>query len=122
MASFDEMGTLDAAVLLLALGEETAAEVFKHLSPKEVQSLGEVMARTQYTTKDHVNRVLERFHEVAAGQSTLVDDSNAYVQGVLRRALGMQSLDDSIRQLFVNGYVSREDAIAQAAHPEKLER
>jgi twitching motility protein PilT len=38
------------------------------------------------------------------------------------RALGMQSLDDSIRQLFVNGYVSKEDAIAQAAHPEKLER
>ncbi len=38
------------------------------------------------------------------------------------RALGMQSLDDSIRQLFVNGYISKEDAIAQAAHPEKLER
>jgi twitching motility protein PilT len=38
------------------------------------------------------------------------------------RALGMQSLDDSIKQLFVNGYISREDAIAQAAHPEKLER
>jgi twitching motility protein PilT len=32
------------------------------------------------------------------------------------RALGMQSLDDSIKQLFVNGYVSREDAVAQAAH------
>jgi twitching motility protein PilT len=38
------------------------------------------------------------------------------------RALGMQSLDDSIKQLYVNGYISREDAIAQAAHPEKLER
>ena len=38
------------------------------------------------------------------------------------RALGMQSLDDSIKQLFVNGYISREDAIAQAAHPEKLDR
>jgi twitching motility protein PilT len=38
------------------------------------------------------------------------------------RALGMQSLDDSIKQLFVNGHISREDAIAQAAHPEKLER
>lgn len=38
------------------------------------------------------------------------------------RALGMQSLDNSIRQLFVNGYISREDALAQAAHPEKLER
>jgi twitching motility protein PilT len=38
------------------------------------------------------------------------------------RALGMQTLDSSIKQLFVNGYVSREDAVAQASHPEKLER
>ena len=38
------------------------------------------------------------------------------------RSLGMQSLDDSIKQLFVNGYISKEDAIAQAAHPENLER
>jgi twitching motility protein PilT len=38
------------------------------------------------------------------------------------RALGMQTLDDSIKQLYVNGYISREDAVAQAAHPEKLER
>src|SRR5689334_19180173 len=38
------------------------------------------------------------------------------------RALGMQSLDDSIKQLFVNGYITKEDAVAQAAHPEKLER
>jgi twitching motility protein PilT len=38
------------------------------------------------------------------------------------RALGMQSLDDSIKQLYVNGYIGREDAVSQAAHPEKLER
>ena len=38
------------------------------------------------------------------------------------RALGMQTLDSSIKQLYVNGYISKDDAIAQAAHPEKLER
>jgi twitching motility protein PilT len=38
------------------------------------------------------------------------------------RALGMQTLDSSIKQLYVNGYISKEDAIAQAAHPEKLDR
>ncbi|HMO26428.1 MAG TPA: type IV pilus twitching motility protein PilT [Tepidisphaeraceae bacterium] len=38
------------------------------------------------------------------------------------RQLGMQTLDDSIKQMCVNGYISREDAVAQAAHPEKLER
>jgi len=31
------------------------------------------------------------------------------------RALGMQTLDSSIKQLYVNGYISREDAISQAA-------
>jgi twitching motility protein PilT len=38
------------------------------------------------------------------------------------RALGMQSLDDSIKQLFVNNYITKEDAVSMAAHPEKLER
>ncbi|GAB4108381.1 MAG: type IV pilus twitching motility protein PilT [Phycisphaeraceae bacterium] len=38
------------------------------------------------------------------------------------RALGMNSLDNSIAELYFNGMISREDAIAQAAYPEKLER
>jgi twitching motility protein PilT len=38
------------------------------------------------------------------------------------RALGMQTLDSSIKQLYQNGYISRQDAVAMAAHPEKLER
>jgi len=38
------------------------------------------------------------------------------------RALGMNSLDNSIAELFFNGVITREDAIAQAAYPEKLER
>ncbi|MDX2115441.1 MAG: type IV pilus twitching motility protein PilT [Planctomycetota bacterium] len=38
------------------------------------------------------------------------------------RAMGMQSLDTSIAQLYFNGMISRDDAIAQAAHPDKLER
>lgn len=38
------------------------------------------------------------------------------------RTMGMQSLDSSIGELYFNGMISREDAIAQAAYPEKLER
>jgi twitching motility protein PilT len=38
------------------------------------------------------------------------------------RAMGMQTLDDSIKQLYVNGYISRDDAVSQAAYPEKLDR
>ena len=38
------------------------------------------------------------------------------------KAQGMQTLDSSIKQLYVNGYISKEDAVAQATHPEKLDR
>ena len=41
----DDKGTENAAILLMSLGEEEASEVFKHLSPKEVQALGETIAK-----------------------------------------------------------------------------
>ena len=47
MAGNDDRGVEDAAILLMALGEESAAEVFKHLTPKEVQRLGEAITRTR---------------------------------------------------------------------------
>ncbi|HSV16479.1 MAG TPA: type IV pilus twitching motility protein PilT [Tepidisphaeraceae bacterium] len=38
------------------------------------------------------------------------------------RALGMQTMDTSIKQLYFNGKISKEDAVSMAHHPEKLER
>jgi twitching motility protein PilT len=38
------------------------------------------------------------------------------------RSIGMTTLDNSIAELYFNGMISREDAIAQAAYPDKLDR
>ncbi|MSR40309.1 MAG: type IV pilus twitching motility protein PilT [Phycisphaerales bacterium] len=38
------------------------------------------------------------------------------------RAMGMQSLDNAIAELYFNGMIAREDAVAQASHPDKLDR
>ncbi len=84
----DDEGLVDGAILLLALGEESAAEVFKHLSPKEVHRLGEAMSKLKSTTKSQVAQVLERFHLAAEQRSTLVNDTDGYVRGALTRALG----------------------------------
>ncbi len=83
-----EDGTQDAAVLLMSLGEVEAAEVFKHLSPKEVQKLGEAIARTKSITRDRVDQVVEKFILEAASQSLMVSDSGDYVRSVLKLALG----------------------------------
>lgn len=85
--SADE-GLQNAAILLMSLGEEEAAEVFKHLSPKEVQRLGEAIAKTRAITREKVDDVVEKFTNIAAAQSLLVSDSGDYVRSVLKRALG----------------------------------
>jgi len=84
----DENGVEEAAILLMSLGEEEAAEVFKHLEPKEVQALGETIAKLKVISREKVEIVLERFDKIAETQSSLVADTDEYVRSVLRKALG----------------------------------
>ena len=86
--SLDDDGLEKAAILLMTLGEEEAAEVFKHLAPKEVQRLGETIARMKSVTRERVEQVMDTFEQVAEREQLLVADSNEYVKAVLRRALG----------------------------------
>ncbi len=87
-ADTPEEGLENAAILLMSLGEEEAAEVFKYLAPKEVQALGETIAKMKAITHDRVEGVLAKFSEMAGEQSMLVADNDEYVKSVLRRALG----------------------------------
>ena len=84
----DDQGLENAAILLMSLGEEEAANVFKHLSPKEVQGLGETITKMKSISRERVDGVLERFASTASAQSNLVSDTDEYVKTVLRRALG----------------------------------
>ncbi len=84
----EDQGIQDAAIFLMSLGEEEAAEVFKHLSPKEVQKLGETIAGMRAVSHERVDQVMSRFTQEAASQKLLVNDTNDYVKAVLRRALG----------------------------------
>lgn len=88
MSSMDEQGLEDSAILLMSLGEEQAAEIFKHLDPKEVQHLGETMARLKTVSRERVQNVLTRFSTDVADTRSLVEDTDAYVKSVLRKALG----------------------------------
>ena len=86
--STEDDGVEKAAILLMSLGEEEAAAVFKHLAPKEVQKLGETIARLKSVTRERVDFVLDDFSKISGERSTLVDDTDAYISSVLRKALG----------------------------------
>jgi flagellar motor switch protein FliG len=102
----DEDGLQDSAILLMSLGEEEAAEVFKHLTPKEVQRLGETIAKMKVIPRERVENVLERFAADAADQSMLVNDTDEYVKSVLRKALGEDKANLLIDRILQGGDVS----------------
>lgn len=102
----DEQGLNDAAIMLMSLGEEEAAEVFKHLSPKEVQKLGETIARMKSVSREKVDSVINRFADAAAAQSLLVSDTGNYVRAVLKRALGDDKASLLIDRILQGGDVS----------------
>jgi flagellar motor switch protein FliG len=84
----DDAGVNDSALLLMSIGEESAAEVMKHLSPKEVQKIGAAMARVQGVTRDKIEQVLASFHQEASMHVAIASDSDGYIRSVLTRALG----------------------------------
>lgn len=83
-----DTGVSDAAILMMTIGSEAAAQVFKHLEPKEVQRIGEAMAQIRVTKNETIDSVIERFNSDATSNSSLVDNAGDYVRDVLIQALG----------------------------------
>jgi flagellar motor switch protein FliG len=104
--SLDEAGLEDSAILLMSLGEEEAAAVFRHLSPREVQSLGATIARMTSVPKDRLDKVLAKFTNTAQARSPLVSDTGNYVKNVLRKALDEDKANLLIDRILQNGDIS----------------
>ena len=104
--SLDEAGLEDSAILLMSLGEEEAAAVFRHLSPREVQSLGATIARMTSVPKERLDKVLAKFTNTAQSRSPLVSDTGNYVRNVLKKALDEDKANLLIDRILQNGDIS----------------
>jgi flagellar motor switch protein FliG len=85
-----------AAVLLMSLGEEGAAEVMRFLSPKELQRLGEAMARTGAISRSQMTGVLGAFRNAIDEQTSFGVDAPTFVRRALISAVGEQRADSII--------------------------
>ena len=81
-------GINKAALLLMSLGENEAAEAFRFLGPREVQKISVAMAALKNVTHSAVDAVLQDFIKEAETHTTLSFDSKDYIRSVLTRALG----------------------------------
>lgn len=76
------------AILIMSLGEEVAADVFRYLSAREVQEIGTAMANLKHITRGDVDRVLEEFRQEADQFMAVSLGTEDYIRAVLNKALG----------------------------------
>lgn len=85
----DLTGTAKSAILLMTIGEDRAAEVFKHLAPREVQTLSTALANMGQVSNNQLTSVLQEFEQESEQYAALTNiNTNDYLRSVLVKALG----------------------------------
>jgi len=90
-----------AAILLLSLSEEDAAQILKHLEPKQVQKLGSAMAKVDDMTQPKITAVHKHFIEEIQNYSTIGFQSQDFVKRALTAALGEDKAANLIDQIMM---------------------
>ena len=101
MANPDE-GIEKSAMLLLSLGEDEAAEILKHLGPREVQKLGHAMAQLKAVPRERVEAVLDELEQHSA-KGTPLDVDEAKIKAMLTKALGDDKAANLISRILQGG-------------------
>ncbi|WP_086932499.1 flagellar motor switch protein FliG [Agarilytica rhodophyticola] len=100
-----------AAILLMSLGESAAAEVLKHMGPKEVQRIGTEMAALSNVQQDQVEVVISNFMEEVSTQTGLGMGSDAYIRNMLVSALGQDKADSLVDRILLGGNTTGLDTL-----------
>ena len=92
-------GTSKAAILLIALGPEKSAQVFKHLKEEEIEQLTLEIANTRSVSPQMKEDVLNEFYQVCLAQQYIAEGGIGYAKELLEKALGTEQAEQVIKRL-----------------------
>ncbi|MBZ2173878.1 flagellar motor switch protein FliG [Schnuerera sp. xch1] len=92
-------GKEKAAILLISLGPEKSAEIFKHLNEDEIEELTLQIANMRMISSEEKQNVLENFYQIAVAQEYISEGGIDYAKKILERAVGSDKAVDIINRL-----------------------
>lgn len=92
-------GKEKAAVLLISLGPQKSAEIFKHLNEEEIEELTLEIANMRMVSPEEKEKVIEDFYQLCLAQEFISEGGINYAKDVLERALGSQKAINIINKL-----------------------
>ena len=99
MQTEDYNGVQKAAILLIALGPEKSATIFKHLKEEEIEELTLEIANTRSVSPKAKEAVLNEFYQVCLAQQYIAEGGIGYAKELLEKALGNEKAQDVITKL-----------------------
>ena len=90
-----------SALLMLGLGEQHAAEILRHMGPKEVQEIGLAMAGLSNITNSQMELVMQKFVGTIGEQTSLGMGSDQYIRNMLTSALGAEKAGGVIDRILL---------------------
>ena len=92
-------GIEKAATLLITLGPEKSASIFKHLKEEEIEQLTLEIANTSSVSPQTKEKVLNEFYEICLAQQYIAEGGIGYAKELLEKALGAEKAKDVISKL-----------------------
>lgn len=92
-------GKQKAAILLISLGPDVSAEVYKHLTDEEIEKLSLEISSVQKVDNDLKEDIVEQFHQIAIAQDYISQGGVGYAKTVLEKAFGKQEAMNIINRL-----------------------
>ena len=99
MAKTELDGVAKAAILLITLGPEKSAKIFKHLKEEEIEQLTLEIANTNSVSPKLKDEVLNEFYEICIAQQYIAEGGITYAKDLLEKALGIDKAMDVISKL-----------------------
>lgn len=99
MANDDMNGLQKAAILLISLGPEKSATIFKHLKEEEIEELTLEIANTRSVSPKIKEDVLNEFYQVCLAQQYIAEGGIGYAKELLEKALGVEEAQNVISKL-----------------------
>lgn len=112
-------GRQKAAILLISLGPEVSAQVFKHLREDEIEQLTLEIANVRKVDSEEKDKILAEFHQIAVAQEVISQGGITYAREILQKALGDTKAMDIINRLTANLQVRPFD-FARKADPSQI--
>ncbi|BAM47636.1 flagellar motor switch protein FliG [Amphibacillus xylanus] len=108
-----------AAILLISLGPDVSAQIYKHLTEEEIEKLTLEISSVKKVNSEQIEEVLEQFHQIALAQDYISQGGIGYARTVLEKAVGSEEAQRIIARLTSSLQVKPFD-FARKADPAQI--